>query len=633
MRQKGLSWNEVRNSELGNTYHATSIDNAIAVVRAEELVSNIPNKPEMPTAPSVFISYTNDSDEHKQWVRNLAQRIERLGVRVWLDQNEFTPGTRWTDTLEKAWGDHNIAVVVFSGNGRNSEYARLELEVLAKRARSGGMKIIPVLRADGQWTDDMPSEFQKWQGIDMRDNSSFLENFGRLRTAILGTESFSRTEAADIHASRWLSRLRLKNVKLFEDFEIDLTGDDGRPRPWTCILASNGCGKTTVLQAIALSASGDTLATKLTDDARSFAPAFSPSSTVSIEADFMRSPDDTLRTRLELAPKSHDWFGAGQDDSYLRSLRSTRNEGFFIAGYGASRRLCRAGEVAVPHDPLHARLRSLFSSDFQLLGLEFGDALVDDERQVFLDLLNRLIQFQLYERAPLLPGVINVSITSESVPGAFRGDVAVTLDFGHGEFRLGPSLLSSGYQAVLSWLGELVGHLMLDFGGEIAPEDMQGIVLIDEIDQHLHPVWQRRIVPVLRALFPGIQFIVATHSPLVLTGFSASEIVAIELQDGRLCHRDGPLPEPAMQSGSQLYANFFDTPIAGRPDLEEKDAEFMSLYARRDSISEAERTRLAELRDELTPYWDAPFRDPVKHSSVPNEDELKEMLAELEADS
>ena len=77
--------------------------------------------------------------------------------------------------------------------------------------------------------------------------------------------------------------------------------------------------------------------------------------------------------------------------------------------------------------------------------------------------------------------------------------------------------LSDGYRCLLA--------LVLDFARRLAqahpnwenPLDAPGILLIDEIDLHLHPVWQQRIIPDLRAIFPNTQLIIATHSPHVVT--------------------------------------------------------------------------------------------------------------------
>ncbi|MET1383424.1 AAA family ATPase [Yersinia enterocolitica] len=73
--------------------------------------------------------------------------------------------------------------------------------------------------------------------------------------------------------------------------------------------------------------------------------------------------------------------------------------------------------------------------------------------------------------------------------------------------------LSSGYSSIFNILSELI---MMTEANHISPSDLQGIVLIDEIDAHLHVSLQRKILPFLTRTYPRIQFIVTTHSPFVI---------------------------------------------------------------------------------------------------------------------
>lgn len=73
--------------------------------------------------------------------------------------------------------------------------------------------------------------------------------------------------------------------------------------------------------------------------------------------------------------------------------------------------------------------------------------------------------------------------------------------------------LSSGYSSIFNILSELI---MVTEAYKKSPQDMQGIILIDEIDAHLHVSLQRKILPFLNSLYPNIQFIVTTHSPFVI---------------------------------------------------------------------------------------------------------------------
>jgi len=81
--------------------------------------------------------------------------------------------------------------------------------------------------------------------------------------------------------------------------------------------------------------------------------------------------------------------------------------------------------------------------------------------------------------------------------------------------------LSDGYRSMLSLVLSLVRQLVTDYGSDRVFDPsthavtFPGIVLVDEIDAHLHPSWQRQIGFTLRKLFPNIQWVVATHSPLI----------------------------------------------------------------------------------------------------------------------
>jgi predicted ATP-binding protein involved in virulence len=77
--------------------------------------------------------------------------------------------------------------------------------------------------------------------------------------------------------------------------------------------------------------------------------------------------------------------------------------------------------------------------------------------------------------------------------------------------------LSDGEKCLIALVGDLARRLAIANPVRKKPLVGNGIVLIDEIDLHLHPKWQRRIVPTLSRIFPNIQFVISTHSPHVMT--------------------------------------------------------------------------------------------------------------------
>ena len=92
------------------------------------------------------------------------------------------------------------------------------------------------------------------------------------------------------------------------------------------------------------------------------------------------------------------------------------------------------------------------------------------------------------------------------------------------DVKISVNQMSDGYRSVLSMTFELIRQLVRVYGAELVFKniekgemfvDLPGVVLVDEIDAHLHPTWQTRIGKWFLKYFPKLQFIVTTHSPLV----------------------------------------------------------------------------------------------------------------------
>lgn len=93
--------------------------------------------------------------------------------------------------------------------------------------------------------------------------------------------------------------------------------------------------------------------------------------------------------------------------------------------------------------------------------------------------------------------------------------------------------LSSGYKSVLSISFAIVDWIEgVNTDEDALLSNAEGTVLIDEIDVHLHPLWQTKIVKLLKTLFPKIQFIVTAHSPLVISSADKNEVVIIPSNNG-----------------------------------------------------------------------------------------------------
>ena len=87
---------------------------------------------------------------------------------------------------------------------------------------------------------------------------------------------------------------------------------------------------------------------------------------------------------------------------------------------------------------------------------------------------------------------------------------------------------------------------------------MEGLVLVDELDLHLHPRWQATLVPALKAVFPRLQFIATTHSAMLLPGLDQDEVLVLRLnEEGHVYVAPAPA-SPSWLTGSEIFDAFFD---------------------------------------------------------------------------
>ena len=88
--------------------------------------------------------------------------------------------------------------------------------------------------------------------------------------------------------------------------------------------------------------------------------------------------------------------------------------------------------------------------------------------------------------------------------------------------------LSQGTQSIIQWLANFVMGFAQYYGFPKHLEEQSGVLIIDEIDAHLHPSWQRRIIPALSRHFPRIQLFCSTHSPLVVAGLKQGQVQRLD---------------------------------------------------------------------------------------------------------
>jgi predicted ATP-binding protein involved in virulence len=163
--------------------------------------------------------------------------------------------------------------------------------------------------------------------------------------------------------------------------------------------------------------------------------------------------------------------------------------------------------------------------------------------------------------------------------------------------RMPMSLLSDGVLNMIAMVADLA-HRASRLNrqlGEDACVKAEGIVLIDEVDMHLHPVWQQQIVGTLREAFPLVQFIVTTHSPQVLSTVRAHEI--------RIIQEDGTIATPTSQTRGVESARLLSELMGVDPIPSVPEAELLANYQGLIEQGEGRSNEALSLREKLVVHF------------------------------
>ncbi|MER6217311.1 AAA family ATPase [Streptomyces sp. NPDC001674] len=357
--------------------------------------------------------------------------------------------------------------------------------------------------------------------------------------------------------------------------KLPLPGGDGGS--WTVIAGRNGSGKSTLLRALALAIAGPRVARTLVQDfsgwittgeATAWAQAYvQPDYAVDrltgrgrgLDRPFALGLDWTapetsesssrLGTPLQptLAPfdgEEYGWRGAE------RGPWADNPQGWFCAGYGPFRRLAggsgEAQRLMLAPGPA-GRMASLFHEDASLAeGVSWLKEL-------------RLRDLEGQEDAAELLETVQELLSDGLLPDGYRAlrvnsDGLWVAPAGDPERAYPLREMSDGFRTVASLVLDIVRQLQNGYGTLDAGMDdtgrpvvrVPGVVIIDEVDAHLHITWQRRIGEWLRTHFPRVQFIVTSHSPYICQSADPGGLIRLpgpeeerapEVVDDALFHR------------------------------------------------------------------------------------------------
>jgi uncharacterized protein (TIGR02646 family) len=439
------------------------------------------------------------------------------------------------------------------------ESSRLENleEVVAYLFASGSAdevagQLLWSLGPTGQYAGAARQEAERW-----RSSRLSAQLFGSAR--LEAQPKLVRSRKHSGFRTNFLSKVRIKGVRAISDLTLDLSRPESAEAPWVVLLGENGTGKSSILQSIAVALGGPnrvyTSPNRMIRQGR-----------VSASISLTMSGGEQMRVDLRKGRRGFEFTGLG--------VRSA------VLAYGATRLLPPSG-----HGGSRTRVfkvRNLFDPTAPLIGVQRWLTSLPTEL------------FDYVVRA--LKDVLGLARTARM--RRLRRIGVVRVDLFGSEVEL--SELSDGYQTVLALTCDIIAGLLKANKGVI--EAAEGIVLIDELDAHLHPQWRMRIVQSLRRAFPRVQFIVTTHDPLCLRGLRDGEVVVLRrTQRGRVFAVPDLPPVEGLRIDQLLTSEYFGLSSTLDPEIEAKYQELYRLLAVR-SPRGSQTARIATLRMELEPF-------------------------------
>jgi energy-coupling factor transporter ATP-binding protein EcfA2 len=427
----------------------------------------------------------------------------------------------------------------------------------------------------------------------------------------------------------YLKKLRLQNIKCFEDVTLEFPVRDGSYAGWNVILGENGRGKSTLLRSIALSTLPLIDAIVATEEhagrfvRRGAGGEFQVTAGLvfhEAETELSRAtPNKPYSRPLHFSPQGKLFPNLNE-----RLVNPLFNTPFWEGtiphvlcyGYGPFRRL-EGPPSPVPSAfqfprPL-SRFVTLFTDEIGLAEATRGlidlyVASIDPQHRSHRTAQQTLAAVSEVVNA-LLPGGVQLdSITSEMV----RFKTAGGLDLTEKE-------LSDGYRSFLALVFDLLRHLAVRFGsafpamiqreGNRIAVNTEAVVLIDEADAHLHPSWQRELGERLRQVFPKVQFVVTTHSPFVAQEATDGGLFVLRAGANGAVVVDQPVASVRGWTASQVLTSpLFGLESTRDPETESLIREQATLTAREraGSLTPAEKKRLGAVQRQLSATLSAP---------------------------
>ncbi len=541
--------------------------------------------------------------------RRVYRALREADLQVWMREEDLHEdvdlGSPWRPATDKALRASDVVLILLSRRSFEDTDQALDLEL----AQSQKKKVVPAfLEAEALSklsTSDLDFIVQNFLSP-MAAHTKFLrerhgeliDNEEGLARLIRGLQRLSRSKtkapspaSEPVRGRLRIRRLVLENVRCFESLDLAVADGSG----WITVLGDNAAGKSTLLRSLALGLCPESDAAALMRE---------------LPGNMIREGASSGTIRIELHDHEED-----RNLSVVTGLRRDKSTGeeilrketdpeqsfpwnkLFVCGYGTNR--SRQAHAGFETYTVRDAVRTLFDDEASLQNPEL--VLLRQSQDLRQEIEHKVLQILMLDA----PGYeVTYPKTGPEIEGPWG--------------RQALRVLSDGYRSTMQWVLDFIGWGI--YAGRFnGGRELGGILLVDELEQHLHPVWQRHIVDRLRRQFPATQIFATTHTPLLAAASADFEDALVCRLKARL---DGP-PElviierqelAGLRADQVLASEAFGLPTSrslGSIDDLDRFAELRG-KADRSAEEESELKSLSERLDQSLRFGERPFEQAVE---------------------
>lgn len=327
-----------------------------------------------------------------------------------------------------------------------------------------------------------------------------------------------------------IRKLHLKNIGVFEDEPIDFKPCPEGKAEIHILTGENGTGKTTILQALANSIKSDsiTLWDKLIlGEDQTFLKRLRQG------CDLNLIPDLDNYEPLKYFRYIYD--RVSKDNKLTMPVNRFSFAAFAYSGYRQIKDEPIEIGKEIDENPLYEALDFIKDENSKFnVNQWLGQNLINSSLEQTKNKLEEAEYFK--KKVQTLESVVNDIILKETKDNEIRFEMqsATKLVLIKNEQELDFDVLPDGLKSLISWIGDLLMRLdSLKWENDTPIFDREIILFLDEIEVHLHPAWQRKVLPIVQKLFKNAQIFVSTHSPFVVNSVDDAWVYKLKVKDGK----------------------------------------------------------------------------------------------------